>query len=84
MSGSLASPNSQPVFRIDKFKVPAGARDEFLERVRTTHQLLRTLPGMVRDEVFEQAGGPPARSTSSPSWNGKMSRRWSRLQRQRK
>jgi heme-degrading monooxygenase HmoA len=53
-----ASPQDQHLFRIDKFKVPAAARNEFLDRVRSTHQLLRTQPGFVRDGVYEQTEGP--------------------------
>ena len=60
MSNSSASEDSEPVFRIDKFKVPTVARAEFLERVRASHQFVRTLPGFVRDAVFVQAGGPGA------------------------
>jgi hypothetical protein len=58
MITSAFSPNPQRLYRIDKFKVPQSVRIEFLERVRTTHQLLRTLPGFVRDAVFEQTSGP--------------------------
>ena len=49
---------SQPIYRIDKFCVPASARDEFLSRVRATHELLRTQPGFLRDAILEQASGP--------------------------
>src|SRR5262245_12580797 len=45
-------------FRMDKFKVPAAARGEFLERVRATHQILKAQPGFVSHAVFEQTGGP--------------------------
>jgi hypothetical protein len=37
--------NSNHIFRVDKFKIPAAARDQFLERARGTHELLRTMPG---------------------------------------
>lgn len=46
------------VYRTDKFVVPAEAWDEFLEKVRITHTLLRTQPGFVRDLLLEQTGGP--------------------------
>lgn len=45
------------IFRIDKFIVPDEAKDEFLSRVHDTHQLLRTLPGFVRDFVVEKVDG---------------------------
>jgi heme-degrading monooxygenase HmoA len=46
------------VHRIDKFNVPISARPVFLERVRETHALLRTLPGFAGDAIFEQISGP--------------------------
>jgi heme-degrading monooxygenase HmoA len=49
---------SEHVYRVDKFVVPPHARDEFLSKVRKTHELLRTLPGFLRDLVLEQSSGP--------------------------
>jgi heme-degrading monooxygenase HmoA len=46
------------IYRIDKFVVPAAARQEFLAKVRSTHQLLKAQPGFVRDVVLEQVEGP--------------------------
>jgi hypothetical protein len=46
------------VYRIDKFKVPKPARDEFMQKVRITHQFIKLLPGFVQDLVLEQTGGP--------------------------
>ena len=46
------------VFRVDKFVVPAAARDEILAKVRTTHQLLRQQQGFVQDFLLEQFSGP--------------------------
>ncbi|MGI0025915.1 MAG: antibiotic biosynthesis monooxygenase, partial [Nitrososphaera sp.] len=43
-------------YRIDKFKVPKPARDEFIQKVRITHEFIKTLPGF--RFVFEQTGGP--------------------------
>ncbi|MBN7757589.1 antibiotic biosynthesis monooxygenase [Nitratireductor aquimarinus] len=47
-----------PVYRVDKFAVPAAGRQEFLERVSATHDALRRQDGFVRDVVLEQASGP--------------------------
>jgi heme-degrading monooxygenase HmoA len=44
------------VYRIDKFRVPAAAREEFLARVRTSNEILRAIPGFVEDFFFEQLG----------------------------
>ncbi|TPN79640.1 antibiotic biosynthesis monooxygenase [Mesorhizobium sp. CU2] len=46
------------VFRVDKFVVPAEAREEILGKVRMTHELLRRQDGFVRDFVLEQFSGP--------------------------
>lgn len=55
---SEAAEQAGRVYRTDKFVVPALARDEFLEKVRMTHALLRTQPGFVQDLLLEQTGGP--------------------------
>ncbi len=46
------------IYRVDKFVVPASAREEFLRRVIETHQVLRRQPGFVRDSILEQISGP--------------------------
>jgi heme-degrading monooxygenase HmoA len=51
-------PMSERFYRVDKFVVPNPAREEFLTRVRETHDLLRTLPGFLQDFILEQASGP--------------------------
>ena len=48
----------EQVYRIDKFKVPAPARDEFMQTVRIIHQLLKMQPGFVQDALLEQTSGP--------------------------
>ncbi|TPN43314.1 antibiotic biosynthesis monooxygenase [Mesorhizobium sp. B1-1-9] len=50
--------NGGSVFRVDKFVVPAAARDEILTKVRTTHELLRQQQGFVQDFLLEQFSGP--------------------------
>lgn len=50
--------SKQHVFRVDRFNVPAGARDEFLKNVTATHKILSTQRGFVRDVVLEQSAGP--------------------------
>ncbi|MGP9800601.1 antibiotic biosynthesis monooxygenase family protein [Rheinheimera sp. NSM] len=46
------------IYRVDKFIVPADARNEFLARILDTHQILRRQPGFVQDSVLEQTSGP--------------------------
>jgi hypothetical protein len=58
MITSPSTQNSQHLYRIDIFKVPPSARDQFLTRVRETHGFLSTLPGFVRHSIFEQSSVP--------------------------
>jgi len=58
MNGNQPSGVSMPLYRVDKFSVPAAGRDEFLKRVASTHALLRQQEGFVRDLVMEQQSGP--------------------------
>ncbi|AIY39200.1 hypothetical protein LT85_0040 [Collimonas arenae] len=46
------------IYRVDKFIVPETAQQEFLAKVRTTHALLRSLPGCTQELVLEQTSGP--------------------------
>ncbi|MCB0167841.1 MAG: antibiotic biosynthesis monooxygenase [Anaerolineae bacterium] len=52
------SNRSERIYRLDKFVVPAPAREEFVEKVQTTHQLLKKQSGFLQDFVLEQASGP--------------------------
>jgi heme-degrading monooxygenase HmoA len=45
-------------YRVDKFAVPAAAREEFLTRVFQTHEVLRRQPGFVRDFLLERVSAP--------------------------
>ncbi len=49
---------SETVYRVDKFVVPGPAREEFLERARRTHALLKAQPGFLQDLILEQSSGP--------------------------
>jgi|SRR5688572_14449959 len=51
-------PERTRIYRVDKFVVPQAAREEFLERVNATHQILRRQPGFIRDAILEQVAGP--------------------------
>src|SRR3546814_2574090 len=41
---------SKRLYRVDKFLVPDEAREEYLQNLRATHELLRKQPGFVRSE----------------------------------
>lgn len=58
MTEASNAPLSQRVYRVDKFAVPEPAREEFLRRVRATHDLLRRQPGFIQDFLLEQSTGP--------------------------
>jgi hypothetical protein len=60
MAKSLLNQTPQHLYRIDKFKVPPAARGAFLAGVREVQSFLSTLPGFVRDMIFEQSSGPGA------------------------
>ncbi|ARQ11062.1 antibiotic biosynthesis monooxygenase protein [Rhizobium etli] len=45
-------------YRVDKFVVPAAAREEFLVKVMMTHKLLEAQEGFIEHRVLEQVAGP--------------------------
>jgi hypothetical protein len=49
---------SEGIYRVDKFAVPSGAREEFLDRARRAHAFLKAQPGFLQDFVLEQCSGP--------------------------
>ncbi|WP_181170410.1 MULTISPECIES: antibiotic biosynthesis monooxygenase [unclassified Mesorhizobium] len=55
---STSTHRTGSVFRVDKFVVPAQARDEILGKARMTHELLRQQEGFVQDFLLEQFSGP--------------------------
>lgn len=57
MDDKVSESLAQRIYRIDKFEVPEGARDEFVTKVRETHKLLHTLPGFLQDFLLEQSTG---------------------------
>ncbi|MBB6408048.1 antibiotic biosynthesis monooxygenase [Mesorhizobium sangaii] len=58
MSKINQSADGGSVFRVDKFVVPAAAREEILSKVRATHEVLRRQDGFVQDFLLEQFSGP--------------------------
>ena len=41
---------------LDKFIVPAAAKDEFLQRMKINRTLIKTLPGFITDDVYQREG----------------------------
>jgi quinol monooxygenase YgiN len=55
---SVARPlGPAPVFRIDKFVVPAEVRPAFIAQMQRVQHRLRSLPGCLRAHVLNQTGG---------------------------
>ena len=48
--------NDKPVFRIDRFIVPAAAHDAFLERTRAIRDFLAPLEGCRQSILLEEPG----------------------------
>ena len=46
------------IYRIDKFVVPRAAREELIQRVYETHEILCRQRGFIRDALLEQISGP--------------------------
>lgn len=60
-----------PVFRIDSFIVPQPAREDFLQRVTATHQILRRQTGFVLDRIVERPlGDGTSRLITIVEWAG--------------
>ena len=49
---------SPRIYRVDKFAVPSAAREEFVEKARWTHAVLKAQPGFLQDFILEQSSGP--------------------------
>ena len=54
----MSEASAKRFYRIDKFVVPEAARDELLEKVHMTHELLRKQPGFIQDFLLEREAGP--------------------------
>ncbi len=57
MSNNASQSPAERAYRVDQFDVPEHALNEFLEKIRETHELLCTLPGFLQDFLLEQPIG---------------------------
>lgn len=57
MSNESNAVSSAPVFRVDKFVVPADVLPAFVAQMQRVQHTLRTLPGCLRAHVLNQTGG---------------------------
>lgn len=51
---SNAKEDSNTVYFIDKVSIPKRSRDEFMKQMKATNTIIKTLPGYIRGEMFEQ------------------------------
>jgi heme-degrading monooxygenase HmoA len=56
MNVSNQEHKGERVYRLDRFVVPAAAREELLTRVNQTHEILRRQPGFLQDFLLERPG----------------------------
>ncbi|KAF0813590.1 hypothetical protein IGB42_01941 [Andreprevotia sp. IGB-42] len=56
MPESLSINAATPLFRVDKFAVPAGAMPAFMAQVNRINELVSTLPGCMQNLVLTDAG----------------------------
>lgn len=60
VDGRPAPTSAGPLYRVDRFIVPAASRDEFLARVHDTHVVLRQQAGFLQDMILERPSGEEA------------------------
>ncbi len=60
-------------YRVDKFVVPAAAREEFLVKVMMTHKLLEAQEGFIDHRVLEQVAGPGEFNFTIAEWENPRS-----------
>lgn len=49
---SPSTPSNMKQVLIDKLSVPARAKEEFIQRMSINRNLLKQIPGFIKDEVF--------------------------------
>lgn len=57
MNNSNLQNGTTHVYRVDKFIVPTEVRDEFVEKVRATHSVLKQQRGYLHDLILEKSAG---------------------------
>lgn len=53
---------------IDRFTMPVTARPEFFERMKINRDLIHSLPGFIKDEVFERCEGDTFYIVTTAFW----------------
>lgn len=53
---------------IDKFAMPVEAKKEFIERMKINRDLIHSLPGFIKDEVYERREGDNLHVVTTAFW----------------
>jgi heme-degrading monooxygenase HmoA len=65
---SQSKKSKMEVVLIDRFVVPAAAKSEFLERANINRNFIKSLPGFVGDNVYEEDGETESRVVTVAVW----------------
>jgi len=65
---SPSKKSKMEVVLIDRFVVPAAAKSEFLERANINRNFIKSLPGFVRDDAYEEDGENESRIVTVAVW----------------
>ena len=57
----------QQIF-IDRFTMPVEAKEEFFKRVKINRELIHSLPGFIKDEVYERTDGDTLHVVTTAFW----------------
>jgi heme-degrading monooxygenase HmoA len=67
-SNSQSKKSNMQVVLIDRFIVPNGAKEEFLERANINRDFIKHLPGFVEDNAYEEVGEAQTRYVTVAVW----------------
>jgi heme-degrading monooxygenase HmoA len=65
---SQSKKSKMQVVFIDRFVVPNAAKAEFLERMKTNRDFIKTLPGFIEDSAYEEAGETESYYVTTAIW----------------
>jgi heme-degrading monooxygenase HmoA len=65
---SQSKKSKMEVILIDRFVIPTAAKSEFLERANINRKFIKTLPGFLGDNVYEEYNGTELRIVTVATW----------------
>jgi heme-degrading monooxygenase HmoA len=69
-NNSQSKKSKMEVVLIDRFVVPAAAKSEFLDRANINRKFIKSLPGFMGDNVYEEGGETESRIVTVAVWAG--------------